>query len=726
MASYKTRKSNSGLNFSTSFKNQAGTDNMDDHFRTGDFSSKHLTRTSTSFTTTPYETHCESPNTKRMEGGFQERNEPLADAVSSSAKSNVQRNSLSSLTNLLSTSTKQESPIYHPNTLKKQLNTLTDVTATLKSQDPPPDIFRTSSPSTRAETRSPVLPTVAARPVDVTNPQKSTVETIGRHLVQDSESVRTNDTDEGFDSLQLHGGDISRELYNWQKEHSAPNSRRRRSQSFSGSLSGSITEPDFQVHDIRVPGGFRRSFFLQKASRQQLIDGDDFNRPTFIARNFIEFLTLYGHFAGEELRDEDDDLEEGGEESAGDEESLLLPSRPALRRKLTDQQHKANTTKAVLLLLKAFVGTGVLFLPKGFQNAGWGFSLVALVFFSVVSYFCFMLLINSRIKIGCGSYGDIGGELFGPNMRLSILTSIVLSQIGFAAAYIVFTATNLQAFFQSILSKSYPIEFYIILQLLIFIPFSLTRRIAKLSGAALVADLFILLGLVYVYYYCSFVVLKEGISPSIKVFNKDWTVFIGTAIFTYEGIGLLIPIQESMKKPSQFPVLLFWVMFSATLVFISAGLIGYLAFGKATQTVILLNFPQDSLFVSFSQFLYSMAILLSTPLQLFPAIRILENGLFTRSGKNDAKVKWEKNYFRIGLVFVTSLIAWGGASNLDRFVAIIGSFACIPLIYVYPPLLHYKTLESKDIFQGYVDISVCTFGISIMVYTTYQTLSDWF
>jgi solute carrier family 36 (proton-coupled amino acid transporter) len=70
-----------------------------------------------------------------------------------------------------------------------------------------------------------------------------------------------------------------------------------------------------------------------------------------------------------------------------------------------------------------------------------------------------------------------------------------------------------------------------------------------------------------------------------------------------------------------------------------------------------------------------MAILLSTPLQLFPAVRIMENGLFTRSGKQNLFVKWQKNVFRFSVVVLCTAISWAGAKDLDKFVAFIGSFA---------------------------------------------------
>jgi len=30
------------------------------------------------------------------------------------------------------------------------------------------------------------------------------------------------------------------------------------------------------------------------------------------------------------------------------------------------------------------------------------------------------------------------------------------------------------------------------------------------------------------------------------------------------------------------------------------------------------------------------------------------------------------------------MVAWVGADDLDKFVALVGSFACIPLVYIYP------------------------------------------
>ena len=139
-----------------------------------------------------------------------------------------------------------------------------------------------------------------------------------------------------------------------------------------------------------------------------------------------------------------------------------------------------------------------------------------------------------------------------------------------------------------------------------------------------------------------------------------------------------------MVQPSKFPSVLAVVMVIITLVFVFMGTLSYAAFGSATRTVVILNLPQDDKLVNTVQLLYSLAILLSTPLQLFPAIRIAENELFTRSGKHHPYIKWKKNAFRFFLVMISALIAWGGAADLDKFVSVSGSFLCVPLVFIYP------------------------------------------
>ena len=522
-----------------------------------------------------------------------------------------------------------------------------------------------------------------------------------------------------FSSLQLQGGDITREVYRWAEEadsEAQPGMRGKRSKSWHMSRPDPASE-DVDANTIRKPGGFRRDYLRRQAPSPSSMSqreneglesgqgsGQPRNKPKILTKSFYEFLSVYGHFAGEELEEDDEDdyltnglsvrtdyepVEgEGDDREPGEGSALLTPGTPGRRRARLKEKGATGSnspTGAALLLLKSFVGTGVLFLPRAYLNGGFLFSNLVLLGVALLSYYCFILLVNTCLKVP-GSFGDMGGMIYGEWMRRLILTSVALSQIGFVSAYIVFTSESMQAFILAVSNCRtwIDIKYMVLMQLIIFLPLSLIRDISKLGATAIVADFFILLGLIYIAYYDSWTLYAKGVGD-IAMFNpQDWTLFIGTAIFTFEGVGLIIPIQESMKQPSKFPPVLAAVMVLITVVFVGMGALSYAAFGSATKTVILLNLPQDSVFVNAVQLLYSLAILLSTPLQLFPAIRILETGLFSRSGKFNPYIKWKKNVFRFFLVAVCAVIAYAGANDLDKFVALVGSFACVPLVYVYP------------------------------------------
>jgi proton-coupled amino acid transporter len=540
---------------------------------------------------------------------------------------------------------------------------------------------------------------------------------------KDQEQVTPDDPD--FSSLQLQGGDTTRHIYRYaeKREREQAEAEQRESGRMRRSMSVYLPrdeEEEAEISNIQMPGGFRRNHLRRAAvspapssinPRQReygtTLVGEEQVKPApprFLTNNFIEFLTLYGHFAGEDL-DEDDEVlgpdeyfssdayddattegdERRSEDGWGEDSALLTPGKRKRKRK-TKEAGTGSPMGAAMLLLKSFVGTGVLFLPRAYLNGGMMFSNIVLLLIAIFSYYCFILLVSVRLKVKA-SFGDMGGIIFGKHFRNMINFSLVISQIGFSSAYIVFVGENLQAFIEAVSAckTSIDIKWVILMQMVIFLPLSLYRNINHIQKMALAADLFILLGLVYIYFYDVKTIVHQGGISDIQDFNpKDWTLFIGTAIFTFEGIGLIIPIQGSMKDPGKFPKVLASVMIIVSVVMISIGALSYAAYGSHTKTVVLSNMRQDNKLVNGVQFIYSVAILLSTPLQIYPAIEITSQQLFSRTGKYNPWIKWKKNVFRFFMVMLCAMIAWLGANDLDKFVSIVGSFACIPLVYIYP------------------------------------------
>jgi len=267
----------------------------------------------------------------------------------------------------------------------------------------------------------------------------------------------------------------------------------------------------------------------------------------------------------------------------------------------------------------------------------------------------------------------------------------------------------------------------IAIQFVLLIPLALVRNISKLGPFALLADVFILIGIVYIWSFDISSLAQNGIAPSVQLFNPStFTLTIGSAIFTFEGIGLILPIQSSMKHPEKFSMLLYLVMAIITVIFTSIGALCYATFGEATKIQIISNFPQDSKLVNAVQFLYTLAVLVGEPVQLFPAVRIIETTIFGEkaTGKKSAAIKWEKNVLRASLMVLCGLVAVLGASDLDKFVALIGAVACVPLVYIYPPWLHLRGVAESRFDKAY-DIGMIVLGVAAMVYTTTVTLQQW-
>ncbi|KAJ1643791.1 hypothetical protein LPJ64_004477 [Coemansia asiatica] len=514
------------------------------------------------------------------------------------------------------------------------------------------------------------------------------------------------------DPLTLPSGDVTYGIYRWHQTHGESDDRsagRRRRGSFSGAPSDGEWGVPYTQRQIAAPGGFRRQFVQERALQQG-------RAANILTENFVDFIGLYGHFAGEDYpSDEDDD---DAEQEVGEQAPLLR--QPSMR----SLQATASNKKAFFLLLKAFVGTGVLVLPKAFSNGGLLASIVMMLFVAWYAWHCMVILGDVYLHVG-GSYSELGAKLFGRWASRIITVSVLLAQIGFCSAYTIFVATNLRDLWNALTSCQYNYSptFWVLAQLLAYIPLSWVRRIKQFAPFALAANIFIMLGLAYVLVYDVAGIATRGPADIVQYNPLRFPLLVGTAVFAFEGVTLVIPVIDSMAHKERFPTILTAALGVCIVVFVSIGALSYISFGDAVETVILLNLPPVApTFIM--QLLYSVAIMLSVPLQLYPAVRILESGAFPRSGKGNPVVKWQKNVFRTMVVGVVACVSIFGADQLDNFIAIIGAFSCTPLSFIYPAALHYRINQGRRWIQV-KDVVLALIGFVILIYVTYIGIISW-
>lgn len=333
------------------------------------------------------------------------------------------------------------------------------------------------------------------------------------------------------------------------------------------------------------------------------------------------------------------------------------------------------------------------------MSGGLILSIILMVILASLCLVAFQILVKAQQKIG-GSYGDVAEHLYGP--------------------YLIFISENIGIVVNTLNNCNAPFEpkYYIWIVLAVIIPLCWVRKIARLSWVAIIADVFIAFGLICILYFTSDQIAHHGVGKNIIMVNSEhFGLMIGTAVFSYEGIGMVLPIVEGMKNPEKFPQVLTLGMIICSSVFTLIGAIGYIAYGDITQASIVANVPRGPLAVTV-QLLYAIAMILTSPFMLYPPLTIIEKYIFgSRSGKVNFRIKMSKNFVRSLIALVCAAVSFGvGSANLSKFVALVGSVACMPLCFIFPGLFHYKTTTNRK--ARILDILLILWGVGIMVFTS--------
>ena len=67
---------------------------------------------------------------------------------------------------------------------------------------------------------------------------------------------------------------------------------------------------------------------------------------------------------------------------------------------------------------------------------------------------------------------------------------------------------------------------------------------------------------------------------SLPSMATDLFIFFGVAMYSFEGIGVVLPLENAMKKPQHFTAVVYTGMTIVATMYLSTGLLGYLAYGN--------------------------------------------------------------------------------------------------------------------------------------------------
>jgi proton-coupled amino acid transporter len=200
----------------------------------------------------------------------------------------------------------------------------------------------------------------------------------------------------------------------------------------------------------------------------------------------------------------------------------------------------------------------------------------------------------------------------------------------------------------------------------------------------------------------------------LNPFNSSgWFLFIGTSVLLFEGsITLLIPLQEAVAShqdrqyfPQMYPNIILCIIWFYTFF----GIFCWMSFGDDVHTVMTTSLPNTNLATTV-QLAYSVAVMLTFPLQNFPSLEIACTAIAAVLQRVSTTVTVQRsNMFVIRilrilqrrevlssiLVCVLGLVAILTMERLDKVVSLMGGLLGCPLAFVFPPLIHNKLASAS-------------------------------
>mmetsp|Transcript_49699 Transcript_49699/g.55476 ORF Transcript_49699/g.55476 Transcript_49699/m.55476 type:complete len:591 (-) Transcript_49699:89-1861(-) len=392
------------------------------------------------------------------------------------------------------------------------------------------------------------------------------------------------------------------------------------------------------------------------------------------------------------------------------------------------------------------------------------------------------------------SYPDLAYRAYGSRGETLVKIGIAAMQSGVCLTYLIFVPQNMRSSCRALFKVDLPPSVFLLAMVLVQIPLSWIQDIRHLTVTNALANGLIMYGLIT----CLVFAFGNAIVPTVEQesdeaeggddsnrgpfaeiiykflnltpFNSSgWFLFIGTSVLLFEGsITLLIPLQEAVATPQDrqhFSKMYPNVILCIIWFYMFFGIFCWMSFGDDVHTVMTTSLPEGNALATTVQMAYSVAVMLTFPLQNYPSLEItctaiaavLQKVSTTVTVRNSNRfiirilqILQRRKVLSSLMVCLLALIAILTMDRLDKVVSLMGGLLGCPLAFVFPPLIHNKLASatpasgfSEDLYStnnnygngvGGYNLSdrrrlqnkiVASLGFGAMIVATVATVMKW-
>jgi len=379
----------------------------------------------------------------------------------------------------------------------------------------------------------------------------------------------------------------------------------------------------------------------------------------------------------------------------------------------------ATSSQVAVNIFISFVGAGMLGMPYAFSKSGWLLGILALSATSIANVYCMLLLVKTRRKLEDSDghtdlfgHGDVGRVVAGYWGESLVNGCLVLSQVGFGTAYLIFVAENLHN-----IAKIERLWTCIACVPILAILVQITDM-KKLSPVSLFADVVNITGLCAVLFedYQVSVANPQGDEDLTAINYSSFLYVTGVAIYSLEGVGLVLPLESSHVCRDEFPSVMKKTIFGITSLMIVFGCSGYYAFGSITESPITLNLGGE--WATVVKLCLCVGLYLTFPMMMFPVNEVLENFFLSD------KMPKPNRAFRTCVVIASATIAYA-VPNFGLFLSLVGSSICTLLAFILPCYFHLLAFGRRGLkyWEIFLDYFLIGFGVLFGILGTYESFS---